>query len=205
MNYSEISNLALAYADRSDTEVTSKIDSFLKIVEARVNRVLKTRDMSSRTTIATVLDQEYYSLPTDFAGLRDIEFRDTATSDIRVTMQYLTPDQMNIVYSNGLSGHYYTLVANKLQISPTHDSGKIIEIVYYQKLVPLTSLATTNWLSASHPDVYTFGLLVEISSFVKDAEAKALWDVRFIDAVNAIQSDDDRIRWSGTPLTIRCQ
>jgi len=86
-----------------------------------------------------------------------------------------------------------------------NNGGKIIEIVYYQKLVPLTSLATTNWLSASHPDVYTFGLLVEISSFVKDAEAKALWDARFMDAVAAIQTDDDRIRWSGTPLTIRCQ
>ena len=205
MNYSEIRDLALAYADRNDTEVTSRIDSFLKIVESRVNRVLKTRDMSSRTTISTVLDQEYYTLPTDFAGLRDIEFRDTAASDIRITMQYLTPDQMNIVYSNSLPGYYYTLIANKLQISPTQPSGKIIEIVYYQKLVPLTSLATTNWLSNSHPDVYTFGLLVEISSFVKDAEAKALWDVRFVDAVAAIQTDDDRIRWSGTPLTIRCQ
>lgn len=205
MNYSEIRDLALAYADRSDTEVTSRIDSFLKIVEARVNRALKTRDMSSRTTISTVLDQEYYSLPADFAGLRDIEFRDTVNSDIRITMHYLTPEQMNIVYSNSLQGYYYTLVANKLQISPTQPSGKIIEIVYYQKLVPLTSLATTNWLSASHPDVYTFGLLVEISSFVKDAEAKALWDVRFVDAVAAIQTDDDRIRWSGTPLTIRCQ
>ena len=203
MNYSEITQLALDYADRNDTEVTSKIDLFLKIVETRINRFLKTKDMSARTTIATVTDQEYYDLPSDFAGLRDIEFRESASSDKRVTLQYIAPQQMNYAYTANLKSSYYTIIGNQIQIHPAPETGNIIEIIYYQKLTPLTSVSSTNWLSNNNPDVYTFGLLVEINSFVKDAASKVLWDERFKEALAEIQLDDDKIRWSGPALQTR--
>jgi hypothetical protein len=205
MNYSEISSLALSYADRNDSEVTSRIDLFLKIVETRINRELKTKDMSARAEITTVLDQEYYSLPADFAGLRDIEIKETSGAVLRCSMRFMSPEQIDGIAGRNLGGYYYTIVGNELQIMPTQEAGKIIEITYYQKLTPLTSTATTNWLSDDNPDVYIFGLLVEISSFVKDPPTKAIWDERFREALSIIQSDDDKVRWSGTPMQIRSE
>lgn len=203
MNYTEITQLALSYADRNDEEVTSRIDLFLKVVESRINRIIKTSGMSSRTTIATVTDQEYYSLPADFAGLRDIEFRATASSDARETYDYLPPAQMNAIADRNANGHYYTLIADQLHILPAKATGGVIEIVYFQKLDPLTSSNANNWLSDDYPDVYLFALMVEISAFVKDKESKALWDARFKEALIEIQNDDGVVRWSGTPLQVR--
>lgn len=205
MVYDEIVALALSYADREDEEVTSKIDSFIKIVEARVNRKLRVFDMSVRATLPLVEDQEYYGLPPDFGGLRDIEIVASPDSG-RQTLKYMSPEQLNNQQRASKTGQlqgqiYYTLVARQLQIFPPRTGT--LEIIYYQKLIPLTESAPDNWLSFNNPDGYIFGILTEISAFVKDKEATALWNGRYVDTIAEIELEDADNRWSGTALEVR--
>jgi len=207
MTYDEIKALALSYADREDAEVSDRIDDFIVIVESRINRMLEVRKMSTRTQTTAIADQEYYGLPADFSGIRDIEISDLATGKFRQTRAYLTPDQMKIESAkNVISGTgrqvYYTIVADQFQIYPPV-TDKTIEIIYYQNLPPLTSVSPDNWLSFFAPDAYVFGILTEINSFVKDAQTSALWDQRFNEVVKQLDYDDARDRWSGTPMQIR--
>ena len=96
MDYTEIVDLALSYADREDNEVTSRMDKFLKIVEARVNRKLKTFDMSLHLTIPIADDtQVYYDLPSDYGGLRTIESADPGGKER--TIEFMTPQQLTSV------------------------------------------------------------------------------------------------------------
>jgi len=200
MQYTEIKSAALGYADRKDAETIDMMDTFLRIVEARINRKLNTQKMTARATLNTVVDQEYYGLPNDFTGLRDIQLN----SDDKVsTMAYLNPEQMNDM-SGYTTPHsiYYTIINQQLQIYPTQENSEI-EIVYYQNVPQLDDSNTTNWLSEFNPDCYIFGLLVEISSFVKDAQSMMAWEQRFISSVNDIELEDDASRWSGSMLLIR--
>ena len=212
MNYADIVSLSLSYSDRSDLEVTSRVDNFIEIVEARMNRLLETRRMSARSIVATIKDQEYYGLPSNWAGMRDIEIygtsSDPSSAQGRQTLQYLTPEQMNqktglptATYSVN-SQIYYTIVANQIQIFPTQDS-RTMEIVYYQTVPNLNATDTDNWLSFAAPDAYIFGILVEISAFVKDATTSSLWDNRFLQVMNQISDDDKNDRWSGGTLQVR--
>jgi hypothetical protein len=205
MNYTEITKMALSYADRSDTEVTSRIDDFLRVVEARINRRIKTQRMAARTVTIAIAGQEYYALPEDFAGMRDIEVRKTLNATKRTTLSFLTPEQLNQIVNAEYSGNYvyYTIVANQLQIFP-HQDG-IIEMIYYKRLPALSSADNTNWLSEYNPDTYVFGLLVEISAFVKDPEAAKLWDKRFQDSLDELVYDDFMSRWSGPSLVVRAE
>lgn len=204
MNYAEIVALALSYADRTDAEVANRVDDFLRVVESRINRVLKTMEMSIRTSTITITDKEYYALPTDFEGLRDIEIRDSASSSYKTTLQYLNPEQLNNISGiDGLKGIYYTIVANQIQIIPIQAPGKVIELIYYRKLIPISTTFPENWLSLYNPDAYVFGLLTEIHSFLKDKESIAMWDARFKEALAEIQFNDTSRRWSGTPMQIR--
>ncbi len=205
MNYAEIVALALSYADRTDAEVANRVDDFLRVVESRINRVLKTMDMSTRTTTITITDKEYYTLPDDFAGMRDIEIREAASS-YKTTLQYLNPEQLNNISGlDGLKSVYYTIVANQIQIMPIQAAGKIIELIYYRKLIPLSTTFPENWLSLGNPDAYVFGLLTEIHAFLKDKESIALWDTRFKEVLADIHTNDSMSRWSGTPLRIRSE
>jgi len=48
-----------------------------------------------------------------------------------------------------------------------------------------------------------FGILVEITSFVKDETAAGLWNSRFTSTLDEITLDDDKVSWSGTSLQAR--
>lgn len=201
MNYTEIVTLALNYADREDDSVVNNMDNFLRMVESRINRELTVQKMSARATILTVDSQEYYGLPSDFQGMRDIEIQPAGSSN-RNTMSYLSPEQMNQHISHNLQSYVYTIIADQLQISPSSE-GDVLEIVYYQNIPPLATATPTNWVSDRSPDLYLEGLMVEINSFVKDAQAAQLWDVRFRGTLSELTIDDAESRWSGTSLQIR--
>jgi hypothetical protein len=151
----------------------------------------------------------YYALPTDFLGLRDIEIADP--SDVRktTTLHFVTPEQMNLVTSTqnteqlvSVGAIYYSIVADQLQIFPT-SSNLILEVVYYVRVPDLTPTAANNWVSDDHSDLYLFGVLTEISAWVKDQAATQLWDTRFRAALDDLRQDDAKARWSGPPLIMR--
>jgi len=205
MNYEGIKTLALGYADREDQEVIARIDDFITIVEARVNRVLEVRKMTARSQVPTVVDQVYYGLPGDFSGIRDIEITNIDGSG-RETLSMVTPEQMTQQEAANITGAQtqivYAIVADQLQIYPPQ-TDRILEIVYYQNLPNLNSVDNENWLSFYAGDVYVFGLLVEINSFIKDAQTAQLWDGRFKEELDALDADDQRTRWSGPPMRVR--
>lgn len=206
MNFSEITTLALAYTDREDDEVTTRMDKFILLVEARINRKLKTLDMSARSIIDLTVnpDQEYYQVPTDFGGLRDIEIN---TGPRRKTLVYLNPEQMNNLISSSadslnITKIYYTITAQQIQIWPKQSSGNL-EIIYYQRVPPLTSVNDQNWIGDEFPDAYIHGICQEITAFAKDTEGFKIWKLRFDESLAEIQLEDRENRWSGTPLEVK--
>ena len=134
MTYDEIVQAALSYADRVDTETMSQMDIFLRVVEARINRKIKTQEMSVRSQLTLIEGQEYYALPNDYGGMRDIEIRPTNSSYKRIPSSYLNPEQFDNAVTNNLNENYYTIVAGQIQIYPTKPAGYILEIIYYRKL-----------------------------------------------------------------------
>lgn len=206
MNYSELRDAAIAYADRYDVEVSDNIDIFILMVEARANRVLKTREQSVRAYIATVTDQEYYSLPDDYAGMRDIQYNDASPLVTHSVAQYnyLSPEQMNDRRGSPFNGeNYYTVIADQLHIFPCQDTGGTLEMVYYQKVPNLNSTDTNNWMSDSHPDIYLAGMVAEIEIFAKNYEAGELWYTRMTTMIQELENSDNEERWSGAALQTR--
>jgi hypothetical protein len=203
MNYAEITTTALGYADRTDTETVGKIDLFLRIVEARINQTLNTHDSQLKQNV-TVVDAvtEYYDLPAAFQFVKAI---DVCTPKGKTSLQYIPVDQLYARMADKMLGPYYTVTNDKLQLyyDFNGDNTEVVEIVYVAKVEPLTSTVTENWVSVSNPDVYIFGLLVEIYSFVKDAEGAQLWELRFKDSLESIKGTDWKNYWSGTSMQTR--
>lgn len=208
MNYTEIIDSVLAYADReSDAELDSdRLDKFIKIMESKANRKLKVLGMSTRSQLTSVADQEYYGLPSDYSGLRNIKIFDPAAPKKKSTLIYTAPEQMDLLSTVSanevLTEVYYNIEADQLRIIP-YQENNVIEIIYYQKVPNLNSIDSTNWLSDSAPDAYIFGLMVEVSSFVKDKESAIFWNERFESVLEELQDDDDSTRWSGPYLQMR--
>ena len=189
---------------RKDVETVNMMDSFIKIVESKLDRALDTKEMMYRTVLKTSEDKGYYGLPEGFMSMRDIQIETQISGGDKITPLYVSPEVMNqrITSANERPETVYTIIANQIQIYPAQDD-QLLEIVYRKRIPPLTAHNQDNWLSRQAPDAYIFGLLVEISAFAKDAEAAQVWEMRFNGVLDHMQIEDDSNRWSGPSLRIQ--
>jgi hypothetical protein len=203
MNYKGIVDAAKAYTDRYDEELADSMESFTRVVEAKINNALRTGDQSVRAQIWLRSDEQYYSLPCDWGGARDVEILHEGEQHGR-TLVYLAPEEMNKL-SRLQGGHnYYTIIAGQIQIAPPADH-QILEVVYYQRLPELSEDDDTNWLTEKNPDAYIFGLCTEISAFAKDPMLFEAYKQRFSEAMIDITMEDQITRWSGPALRVQLE
>ena len=198
MNLSIIQSTVIGYADRYDTEVSANFMSWIPLVEGRINSVLTTR-LSLKDVVIPILSTDLtFSFPTDLLFLKQVKLVNTSGSE--AIFQYISEAYLIKVLANGVSGPYYSVTNNALRIAwqVIGDGSEELHLRYEQQLPKLFTLDDENWLSVSSPQVYVFGLLVELYAFVKDAEAAAAWDARFKEELDNIENTDYRTQWSGT-------
>ena len=208
MNYKEIITAAQAYTDRYDDELVNAIPAFTRVIEGKINNALRTGDQSVRAQIWLQRGEEYYTLPCDWGGARDVEILHDGQQHGR-TLVYLAPEEMNKLSRQNDSSargrhNYYTIIAGQIQIAPPADN-EVLEVVYYQRLPALTNDGDSNWLTEKNPDAYIFGLCTEISAFAKDEMAFASYQQRFMDSLMDITMEDQVTRWSGPALRVQIE
>ena len=208
MNYKEIVDAAKAYTDRYDEELASAMPAFTRVVEGKINNALRTGDQSVRAQIWLERDQEYYTLPRDWGGARDVEILHEGKQHGR-TLVYLAPEEMNKLKRERDSSvrgrhNYYTIIAGQIQVAPPTENERL-EIVYYQRLPQLDDESDSNWLTEKNPDAYIFGLCTEISAFAKDATSYETYKMRFSEAMMDITMEDQVTRWSGPALRVQVE
>lgn len=213
MNYNELIASVIAYADRYDQEVANELPAMIVLVEARVSRIMKVREMSVRARIPTIAGKTYYPLPADYKGMRSIKtvFPQANNGEGAIqTLDMLNPEQMDGQWgrnpeTNPTNVAGYSVESNQLRITPAISDGNFIEIGYYRRIPNLNSSNQTNWLLDDNPDVYLRGMLVEVCSFTKDFETADVWDKSFYTSIKEIEVDDSDDRWSGTPMRIKTE
>jgi hypothetical protein len=208
MNYKEIVEAAKAYTDRYDAELAGTMTAFTRVVEGKINNALRTGDQSVRSQIWLQKNEEYYSLPCDWGGARDVELLYPGQQHGK-TLVYLAPEEMNKLSrsrDSSTNSHqgYYTIIAGQIQIAPP-GVDEVLEIVYYQRLPELSAEEDTNWLTEKNPDAYIFGLCTEISAFAKDLPAYETYKMRFQEALMDITMEDQITRWSGPALRVQVE
>lgn len=208
MNYKEIVDAAKAYTDRYDQELEDSMSSFTRVVEAKINNALRTGDQSVRSQIWLKRNEEYYSLPCDWGGARDVELLHPGEQYGR-TLVYLSPEEMNKLprsRDSSFDSHqnYYTIIAGQIQVAPPTDN-QVLEVVYYQRLPEINEDGDTNWLTEKNPDAYIFGLCTEISAFAKDETLFMTYDARFKETLANITQEDQVSRWSGPALRVQLE
>lgn len=208
MDYTEIVGLAKDYSDRKqDPEIVAATDSFLRIVEAKINRKLAVQKAITTKNIKLYADQDYYDLPIDYLSASDIYFKSLVDTSQRATLEYKSPAEMNTMIRNGDKREFYTIVGNSIRISPVPSaefaSQYVLCMDHYLRISPLSAVNPSNYISVFNIDCYLFGVMAEINAFVKDYDAFALWTGRFDKALDEIDIQNAKSVISEGPLTMR--
>lgn len=200
MNYTEIKSASLAYVDcAADTATVAQIDNFLRLVEARLNRVVFSKDQEGQS-YTTLVDATYnYALPADYNRLRNIKVRSSLSTPGDVAI-YVPPEFFDIYVKSNGETQIYTLYGNNVSLWPVIEDY-LLEILYYKKIVPLDGTNTTNWVSTNHPDLYIYGLCKELCAFRKDYDTSQGWDAQFMGTIGLLQTENENTKYSGPLYT----
>ena len=198
-NYTELQASVADFLNRSD--LTDVIPDFIRMTEAELNRVLRTREMSVRTRAP--VSEQYVKLPDDYLGMRNIEL---VTSPVTV-LEYRNLENLDAHRASDATGKpiFYSIMQNNIEFAPVPDSEYTLEIVYYQKIPQLGTEVTeftTNWLLDSHPDIYLYGSLMQSAPYLQADERIGVWAGKFQQVLEQLKTSDEKARFSGTTPTI---
>jgi hypothetical protein len=201
MNITDVQAAVIGYADRYDAEVSANFTTWVPIVEGRINSVLNTRFNLKDAVIPIITTSQKFDLPLDVLFLEQVVLWQNNTETV---LQYASEQILiSLATANSLRP-FYTVTNSQIRIAlgVLGDGTEELRLRYQQVVPPLLSVSE-NWLSKANPEVYTFGLLVELSAFVKDAEAASAWDARFKEALDNIENTDWMVQWAGKTTLVQ--
>lgn len=97
----------------------------------------------------------------------------------------------------------YSIEAGTVIIGPIPDADYPYTITYFKRFPALSANQTTNWLLTNAPNVYLYGTLIETAPFLNNDARLLTWYRLFAAGLQALQAQDDRLRYSGGALVMR--
>ena len=199
MTYSELKTAIANYLNRSD--LTSDIDTFIDNTEAELNRRLRTKDMIKRATATA--DSQYLTVPTDWLEAINVEI--TANNFSPLFQQSIESLDVYRKANNNSSGQpiYYAMVDDSIELAPTPDSSYTLQLTYYAKISALSDSNTSNFVSASHPDVYLYGALKHASIYLMEDERIPMFTQQFEKALEEMRLAQEKSAFGKGSLMMR--
>lgn len=202
-NYTELQTAVANWLARD--ELTLYIPDFIRLAEAKFNRVLFHPRMETRTrlTVNTLLsDPEFLDLPTDFQTMRMVRLPDETG---KPRLQFMSQTQMDDYrYStDNVTGTpvYFTIVGDQIELAPTPNEDIDIEVLYRANIPALAS-NSTNWLLTLAPDLYLYGSLLEASPFNRNDARIALWASAVSTVLDQLNALAERQSFDSGPTTV---
>lgn len=170
--------------DRDD--LTSYIDSFIDLAEARLARDIRIREMIVRAT-ATVTDR-YLALPTGFLQMSTMRL---LTTPVTVLQELGLPEMNRQRLETAGKPTRYT-VHEEIEFDRAPDEDYTVEMIYYGQLTALSDDNTSNALLARAPDAYLYAALGAAAPFLCDDERLPVWAQLYQNAVDLLNAIDRR-------------
>jgi hypothetical protein len=97
----------------------------------------------------------------------------------------------------------FAIAGGNIYFGPVPTSATAIATVYYAKLSNLSLSNTTNWLLASHPDIYLYGCLVMAEARGWNDARLPLLKAALDEALSELTDAGQSKRYGGAPLQAR--
>lgn len=195
--YAQLKDAVENWTERDD--LGDRIPEFIALAEARFNRILMVPEREAFTTLTAA---DTVALPADFYGIKAV-WLDT---DPKAVLEQMSLQELRMHWSGNATGvprNFAIQEGKTLVLGPAPDSAYDIPLLYWTKIPSLSDVNTSNWLLASHPDIYLFGALVEAEQFMVNQDVLLGWKARLDGALSELIMAGRRKAQSATPQRIR--
>ena len=186
-NYTDLQTSVQGHLRRSD--LTSQIPDFIRMGEARLNRMLRLLQQETVETLAASTVSRFVSLPANFLEALSL----TISVGGSVSALYpLSADKMDETQASSSSVPSYYRISDRIEFDCVADSAYPL----YLRMLKRWDIAAdvTNWLMTNCPDCYIYASLLAAAPYIKDDARMDLWRQMLSAAIEEANELDSRTR-----------
>lgn len=191
MTYDSLFENIQSYLERTDTATVDKIPTFIMLAEQVIAADLKflgnlTVNTSNMVQGDAVLEKparwhKTVSMNITVAGVR----RPVLLRKYEYLRNYW-PDAAQ----EGVPEFYCDYDYTHWLIAPTPDAAYDFEVLYYERVQPLSSANQTNWFTEYAPQAMLYGSLLQAMPFLKNDDRIQIWQAQYDQIINVLKAED---------------
>lgn len=190
MTYDSLTSTVLQYLERRDAAVVNFLPTAITLAEFEIAQEIKTLGQLQVVEASMLTGNPVIQKPA--------RWRKTVSMNITVAgkkqpvylrkYEYLKnywPDtnqtDVPLYYADTDWDHWY--------LAPTPDQDYDFEVLYYERIAPLSSENQTNWLTQNAPNTMLFGTLLQCMQFLKN-DQRTIFQQKYQEALQALKTED---------------
>ena len=190
MTYDSLTSTVLQYLERSDAAVVAAIPTFITLCEFEIAQEIKTLGQLQVATSNMTASNPVLAKPARWRKTVSMTVNTgSATQPVLLRkFEYL----MNYWPNSSLTGtplYYADTDYQHWYFAPTPDQAYSFEVLYYERISPLSSTNQTNWLTQYAPNAMLYGTLLQAMPFLKN-DARAIFQQKYTEAITALKTED---------------
>jgi hypothetical protein len=190
MTYDSLNSTVLQYLERSDPATVAAIPTFITLCEFEIAEQIKTLGQLNVASATMTADNPILQKPARWRKTVSMTLT-TATGAQPVLLrkfEYLknywpdaTETSQPLFYSDIDYDNWY--------LAPTPDQEYEFEVLYYERIEPLSSETQTNWLTRNAPNAMLYGTLLQAMPFLKN-DQRQIFQEKYKEAIAALKTED---------------
>jgi hypothetical protein len=191
MTYDSLTYYVLQYLERSDQATINAIPTFITLAEFEIAQEIKTLGQLQVAESAMTIGNPTIAKPARWRKTVSMNITDASGNRTPVLLrkyEYLTNYWPNntetstpLFYSDTDWDHWY--------VAPTPDKSYSFEVLYYERIAPLSSTNQTNWLTQNAPTAMLFGTLLQAMPFLKN-DQRQIFQQKYLEAIKSLKDED---------------
>ena len=190
MTYDSLTTTVLQYLERQDASVVNAIPTFITLCEFEIAQEIKTLGQLQVVNATMNINNPVIVKPARWRKTVSMTI-DTGTSTQPVYLrkyEYLRNYWPNETLT-GLPLYYADTDYEHWYVAPTPSQAYNFEVLYYERIAPLSSTNQTNWLTQNAPNAMLYGTLLQAMPFLKN-DARQVFQQKYTEAITSLKVED---------------
>ena len=192
MTYDNLSSNVLQYLERKDASTIEQIPNFIMLAEFEIAEMMKS--LGQQAVAESTMEAGNSIIPKPARWRKTTSFNITVNGKKQPVL--LRKYEYLINYSSGTTTdtplYYADYDYDNWLVSPTPNIAYPFEVLYYERIQPLSSDNQTNWLTRNAPNAMLYGTLLQAMPFLKN-DQRVIFQQKYTEAITAL-SNEDKLR-----------
>jgi hypothetical protein len=190
MTYDSLTTDITQYLERSDAAVVNQIPSFIMLAEFEIAEQIKT--LGQQQVVESTMTIGEPVIPKPARWRKTVSMNVTVSGQIQPILlrkyEYLrqyAPSSTTTSTPLYYSDYNY----DNWLVAPTPDQAYSFEVLYYERLAPLSSSNQTNWITQNAPNAMLYGTLLQAMPFLKN-DQRQIFQQKYTEAMQVLKQED---------------